>query len=72
MGNITDVLNDLIRPILALVGFGSLTFGFIIGGVTEDTYVPIVALMIGYFFRDVTDTVQAVRSRRRTNAERDE
>ena len=40
----------LVQGLLALGGFGALTYKFIIGDVSSETYVPLISLMIGFFF----------------------
>jgi len=39
---------------LSFIGFGALTWGFIIGRVTLETYGPLVGLMIGFWFSNQT------------------
>ena len=39
-----------IQGVLSLMGFGALTWMFIKGSVEPNTYVPLVALMIGFWF----------------------
>ncbi len=40
-----------IQGLLALGGFGALTYMFIKGKVAPEVYIPLVSLMIGFFFR---------------------
>ena len=40
-----------IQGLLALAGFGALTYMFIRGKISPEVYVPLVSLMIGFFFR---------------------
>lgn len=39
-----------VRGLLTLGGFGALTYMFVYGKVPIETYVPLVALMIGFYF----------------------
>lgn len=40
----------VIQDLLALLGFGALTWKFLTDAVGVEIYVPIVAVMIGFFF----------------------
>lgn len=52
---IKSITNHTVQGILALGGFGVLSYMFVKGTVTTDTYVPLVALMVGWFFRSATE-----------------
>ena len=45
-----NMARALIRPVVTMVGFGALTFGFLRGQVTTEVYLPLVALTVGFYF----------------------
>ena len=42
---------ELIRPIIALVAIFALTIGFFINKVPAEAYVPLMAMVVTYWFR---------------------
>lgn len=44
---------SFMQGLLAFMGFGALTWGFVVGRVPIETYTPLVALMVGFFFNAV-------------------
>lgn len=44
---------EFVQGLLAIVGFGALTYVFIIGKVGGDVYIPLVAVMIAFFYKEV-------------------
>ena len=47
---IKNITINTVQGVLALGGFGVLSYMFVNGTVSADTYVPLVALMVGFFF----------------------
>ena len=47
---IKSITINTVQSVLALGGFGVLSYMFVTKNVSADTYVPLVALMIGFFF----------------------
>jgi hypothetical protein len=43
-------IQKAIRPILTFIGFCAVTYGFIIGRVSGEIYIPIVSMMIAFWF----------------------
>ena len=42
------------QGLLTITGFGSLTYAFLMGKVDVNIYLPLVTMMIGYFFGNAT------------------
>ena len=45
-----QLLRGGVRPVLTLIGFIALTAGFLSSKVAADTYVPMVSMMIAFWF----------------------
>lgn len=45
-----DLIRGLVRPALTLAGFLAVTAGFLMGKVSGDIYVPLVASMVAWWF----------------------
>jgi len=52
---ISKIGKPLVQGVLALGGFAALTYKFLVGDVPIETYVPLVALMVGFFFNTAKD-----------------
>lgn len=48
--NKLDIIRGLVRPLLTVGGFSAITVGFLTGRVSVELYLPIVSMMIGYWF----------------------
>lgn len=42
----------LVRPVLTVGGFGALTAVYLAGNLSNETYVVVVGMMIGFWFGD--------------------
>jgi hypothetical protein len=45
-----ESIQKAIRPVLTFIGFTAVTYGFIIGRVSGEIYIPIVSMMIAFWF----------------------
>ena len=42
------------QGILTFIGFSTVTWGFIVDRISSETYLPMVGIMLGYFFHVAT------------------
>ena len=48
---VSEVLNSLVRPVLALIFGGALVYLVIIGGITSGEFLGMAAMVLGFFFQ---------------------
>jgi hypothetical protein len=48
---VSEVLNHLVRPLLAIMMGGAIVFGFLIGAITSGEFLGIAAVVVGFFFQ---------------------
>jgi len=47
-----EAIRSLVRPILTVMGFSALTIGFLSSKIEPGIYVPLVSMMIAFWFSD--------------------
>jgi uncharacterized membrane protein YdjX (TVP38/TMEM64 family) len=47
---ILELINASVRPVVTILLSGGLLYGFVVGTITGDTFVTIVAAVLGFWF----------------------
>lgn len=45
-----EVINGLVRPFVTLLLAGTLCYGFIVGKIPQEQFLPVVVMAIGFWF----------------------
>jgi hypothetical protein len=50
MKSVTDFLNAIVRPLVTILFVGALTYGFIVGTISGDTFIALGSAVVGFWF----------------------
>jgi hypothetical protein len=54
--NTVETINSVVRPAVTLAFAAGVLWGFIVGSISGDTFMAIVSMVLGFWFRDRLET----------------